>query len=81
MGRVNEDDGFYNKVEEGIQTEEKKFNIDEFVKQKLDDIMDQRIKIVEAFIAETGLKPSEIEMVETGGANERAWFLRKRVEE
>ena len=41
-------------------------------------ILKQREKITEAFIAETGLKPSEIEMVITNVNGDITWYLRKR---
>lgn len=41
-------------------------------------IIEEREKIIEAFIAETGLKPSEIELVEIRSLDEISWYVRKR---
>ena len=47
---------------------------------KYQEIMSEREKIVEAFIAETGLKPSEIELVEERTMTGAIWYVRKREE-
>jgi len=46
---------------------------------KYAEVMGQREHIVEAFIAETGLFPSEIEQIEQHHDNGNiSWYLRKR---
>lgn len=42
------------------------------------EILKDRQKILEAFIAETGLKPSECEQVVTRTENEIKWYVQKR---
>lgn len=45
-------------------------------------VSEQREAIIEAFLAETGLMPSECEQVETINADgTRSWYVRKREEE
>ncbi len=49
------------------------------VNERYKIIMKKREQIVEAFIAETGLKPSECEMVEKRCLDNRiVWYIRKR---
>lgn len=42
------------------------------------EVAKQREKILEAFIAETGYKPSEIEQIVEYGPNTTKWFIQKR---
>ena len=42
------------------------------------EIMKNRERILEAFIAETGLKPSEIEMVQINDYDKIRWYVQKR---
>ena len=48
------------------------------VNEKIKEIMKQREFIVEAFIAETGCMPSEIEQIEERTESGIKWYLRKR---
>lgn len=54
-------------------------------KELIKNIIDRRSKILEdfaqAYIAETGLMPSEIEMCEQNSGFEIRWFFRKRIDE
>ena len=48
-------------------------------REKYRQVMKQREHIVEAFVAETGLFPSEIEQIEQHHSNgDISWYLRKR---
>jgi len=46
--------------------------------EKFKEIIKQRESILTAFIAETGLKPSEIEQVEEKTESGVVWYLRQR---
>ncbi len=47
---------------------------EEIIKENITQIMSKREKILEAFIAETGLKPSECEQVMQGNR----WWVKRR---
>ena len=42
------------------------------------EIMKNREKVLEAFIAETGFKPSEIKMVQINDYDKIRWYVQKR---
>ena len=53
--------------------------INRIANELYEKIMNNREKYMEAFIAETGLKPSECEIVEKRNKNEIAFYIRKRI--
>jgi len=56
-----------------------KTEIEKILNKKLEQIAQNKEKILEAFIAETGCLPSEIEMVhEPKGIDGWVWYVRKR---
>jgi hypothetical protein len=63
--------------------DEMRGTLESLVRRKVEHIMANRERIVEAFIAETGLRPSEIEQVEERSEDGRTvrYYVRKRAPE
>lgn len=53
-------------------------SIDEIMKRIASKSAEIQERFAEAYLAETGLKPSEVELCQQNRGNEVVWFFRKR---